>query len=191
MLHRSKIIYQYYHQASGKTITMRPIDLHRDLDQLFEWVHHPHTIPNWQLNKPKVQLYQHFRKAQENRHQSLFIVAVDQQELCYAETYFAPYDRLANFCEVSADDYGLHLLIGPPHAIGQGYSELILCTLTDYLFTYHRAKRVLVEPNHRMQQMSILERKLGFSNLGFIKLPEKKAILYAAEAEHFYSRYPK
>jgi hypothetical protein len=43
-----------------------------------------------------------------------------------------------------------------------------------------------VEPDHRVTQLNILERKLGFKNLGLIHLPEKTARLYAAFPEDFY-----
>lgn len=183
---KSRIHYEYYHLKSRKTVVLRPLDLAQDLDCLHEWLHHPHTIPNWQLNKTKPELHEHFKQGLADTHQALFIASIDGQELAYAELYYAPQDRLADFCKVEAGDYGLHLLIGPPEAIGKGHSEALLCALTDYLFQYEQAKRVLVEPNHKVVQFSILERKLGFANLGLVKLPEKTAVLYAGNPEHFY-----
>lgn len=184
---KTRIRYEYHHQKSGKQVTLRPLDLALDLDCLHQWLNHAHTIPNWQLNKTKPELHQHFQQALADKHQALFILAIDGHELCYAELYYAPQDRLAAFCDLCPGDYGLHLLIGPPEAIGKGHSEALLCALTDYLFQYEGAARVLVEPNHQVAQFSILERKLGFSNLGPIKLPEKIATLYAATAQAFYT----
>ena len=185
-----KQAHYYYHQPSGKTVAMRAVALEQDLACLHQWTHQEHVIPNWQLNKPITDLYKHFYKALRNKHQSLFIISIDGIELCYAETYYAPQDRLANFCDVQAGDFGLHLFIGPQEALGKGYSELILCALTDYLFTRQHAARVLVEPNQKVEQLTILQRKLGYHILGSVKLPEKTATLYAVEAADFYSLYP-
>jgi RimJ/RimL family protein N-acetyltransferase len=185
-----RIAHYYHHAPSGKTVTLRAVNIERDLVKLHVWAHLPHVMTNWTLNKPLDELRRHFYKILTDTNMSAFIAAIDGCEIGYTETYYAPDDRLANFCKVSDGDYGLHLFIGPADALGKGYSELILCALTDYLFVRHRARRVLVEPNHKVQQLTILERKLGFTNLGLLQLPEKTATLYAADAASFYQRYP-
>jgi acetyl CoA:N6-hydroxylysine acetyl transferase len=181
---------EYFHSASGKIIQMRPFDLSRDLTRLYSWVHEPHVIPQWKLNFPIHQLIEHFKKALNDPHQSLFILSVDHTEVCYAETYYAPDDILSKYVSLHPGDYGIHLLIGPPHAKGKGNAAPLLCMLTDYLFSVCQAKRVLVEPDHQVKPMTILERKLGFNNLGLIQLPDKTATLYAALKPHFYKVNP-
>lgn len=184
-------LHYYYHEATKIWVKMRRVDLEKDMDTLHAWLNEPHTIAQWKLNHPIDLLRQHFQKALENRYQSLFIISIHEKEIGYAEVYDATHDRLANFCDIFPNDYGLHLLIGPPDALGKGNSELILCALCDYLFAVKKANRVLVEPHCDVKQFTILERKLGFSNNGYLSLPEKKAILYAAYSENFYGRYPK
>lgn len=179
-------MYEYFHENSGKKVTLRPFKLDQDLEKLFRWLHEPHVIPQWKMNQPKPMLYEYFKKALAVPEQQLWMVTIDDQEIGYAETYAAVHDRIHQFCEVDAGDYGLHLLIGDPAAIGKKLSEPFLAALTDYLFHHKKARRVLVEPDHRVRQLDILEKKLGFKNLGFLQLPEKKATLYAALPQDFY-----
>lgn len=187
---KKKPVHYYYHQGSGRTVSLRPVCLQDDFDSLYDWMHQAHVIPNWRLNKSREELFKHFSKALRDHHQSLFIILIDGEEIGYAETYHAVRDRLANFCKVRANDYGLHLLIGRAAALGKGYCEPVLCALTDYLFVHYHAGRVLVEPNREVRQLTILERKLGFANLGEVKLPEKIATLYAVDAAQFYRINP-
>jgi hypothetical protein len=48
------------------------------------------------------------------------------------------------------------------------------------------AERVLLEPNTEVSPLRVLERKLGFSNLGNLELPEKVATLYMITHHDFY-----
>jgi len=178
--------YDYHHHKSGKKISIRPLKCDDDIDMLHDWLNQPHTVSNWQLNKNKNELLQHFLQVTQMAHQSCHILAINGRELCYAETYDASQDRLANFYAVRLGDYGFHVLIGPPEEIGQGHSEALFSALTDYLFKCYQAERVLVEPNQNTKQFTILETKLNFSNLGLIRMPEKIASLYAVVPFHFY-----
>lgn len=182
--------YSYNCRQSKSRLNIYPIDLKRDFERLFTWMHQPHVAKFWQLNLPADQLLAHFKSALAMPHQKLFILQINNQIIGYAETYYAPDDRLAQFCELQAGDFGIHLLIGEKDAVGKGYSSLIVRGLSDYLFTQHLAKRVLLEPNIEVSALSILERKLGFSNLGNLELPEKVAILYVITHQDFYQYNP-
>ena len=182
--------YSYNDRQTKNHLNIYRVDLSRDFDRLYTWMHQPHVAKFWQLNLPHDQLLAHFKAALAMPHQELFILQINGQITGYAETYYAPDDRLAQFCQLQAGDFGIHLLIGEQNAIGKGYSSLIVRGLSDYLFTQHMAERVLLEPNAEVSALSILERKLGFSNLGNLELPEKVATLYAITHHNFYKHNP-
>lgn len=185
-----RLIHHSYNNGQYQ-IDMYKIDINADFSLLYKWMHEPHVAEFWQLNLPKDKLLKHFENALIDTHQELFIIAIDKQLIAYGETYEASKDKLANFCKVQDNDFGIHLLIGEKSALGKNYSSLIVCALTDYLFQKYSASLVLVEPSSKVKQLTILERKLGFSNLGNITLPEKIATLYAINSKTFYNKNPK
>ncbi len=182
--------YSYSCKQSKNHLNIYLLDLDRDFERLLAWMHQPHVAKFWQLNLNRDQVLAHFKAALALSHQELFILQINGQIIGYAETYYAPDDRLAQFCQLQAGDFGIHLLIGEKDAIGKGYSSLIVRGLSDYLFTRHMAQRVLLEPNKEVAALNILERKLGFSNLGNLELPEKVATLYAITHQDFYLHNP-
>lgn len=182
--------YSYSCRQSKNHLRIYHVDLDRDFEKLFTWMHQPHVAKFWQLNLNREELLTHFKSALAMSHQELFILEINSQIIGYAETYHAPEDRLAQFCQLQVGDFGIHLLIGEKNAIGKGYSSLIVRGLSDYLFTQQMAERVLLEPNKEVAALNMLERKLGFSNLGYLKLPEKMATLYAITHQDFYRHNP-
>ena len=69
--------------------------------KLFTWMHQPHVAKFWQLNLNREELLTHFKSALAMSHQELFILEINSQIIGYAETYHAPEDRLAQFCQLS------------------------------------------------------------------------------------------
>lgn len=176
--------------VTNNQLTLYKIDLELDFDLLYIWMHQPHVAKFWQLNKSRIELYDYFQNLMTIQHQELFVLGINHSIIAYGEVYNASKDRLADFYPVNSGDYGIHLLIGDEKNIGKGYSSTIVRGLSDYLFRCCNAHRVLVEPSIEVKQLTSLEYKLGFKNLGIIQLPEKIATLYAIELLDFYKVNP-
>lgn len=183
---RRKEYYTYNCPESSNSLRVYKIDIELDFYRLYDWMHQPHVAQFWQLNKAREELLHHFKHELSREHQELFVLAINHELVAYAETYIVAKDRLADFYPHQTGDYGVHLLIGETAALGRGYSKLIIRALSDYLFKQQNAQRVIIEPNVEVKQLEVLERKLGFANLGKLHLPEKTANLFAINQEQFY-----
>jgi RimJ/RimL family protein N-acetyltransferase len=181
----------YSYTYGNHSIVLYKLNLKLDFDTLYKWMHEPHVIKHWQLNKPRSELYQYFESILLQEYQELFMLEINGNIIGYAETYSAIHDRLSHFYTSQSGDYGIYLLIGESLSLGQGFSKLIIRCLTDYLFTAHNAIRVLIEPSIEVKQFNYLEAKLGFKRLGLINFPEKTAILYAISRYDFYTLSPR
>lgn len=182
--------FTYNCSISGHSLSLYKVKLELDFKRLYSWMHEEHVAKFWQLNKSYDHLYKHFEEQLNNPNQELFMLSINGNLVAYGEVYNACSDRIAEFYSCLTGDYGIHLLIGDTKSIGQGYSSLIIRGLSDYLFSQYNASRVLVEPSSAVKQLTSLERRLGFSNLGSINLPEKIATLYIANRYEFYTANP-
>lgn len=184
-------VFSYTCTNTSDTLTFYKVELEQDFELLYKWMHKDHVAKSWQLNKPYAELLQYFQSNIAKSTQELFILSVNGFIFAYAEVYMAYHDRLADFYACLPDDYGVHILIGDETLIGRGYSRLCLRALSDYIFSYTNANRVLLEPNVEVKQLAIVCQSIGFSNMGQINLPEKVATVYAVDRYAFYSKNPK
>jgi siderophore synthetase component/RimJ/RimL family protein N-acetyltransferase len=170
--------YEYVCDQTAKTIGFRKLDLTRDMPLVHRWMHQPHVITHWRLNKSMDELTAHFKAEYQTHHKEIFIVSVDGEEVGYAETYNVMHDRLANYYDAAVGDYGWHLLIGEPDKIGKKYAQPVARALTDYLVTIKQASRVVFEPDHRVRPLHVIAPRLGYHKVKEFDFPEKKATLF-------------
>lgn len=182
--------YKYNCAESSNQLELIAVDYGRDFDQISLWMKEEHVARTWQLDESIDQLRNYLLNALSKKSQKLWLLSINGKISAYAETYYAPEDRLNDYFPVVAGDYGIHLLIGEVSELGKGYSRLIIRGLSDYLFSQEKAIRVLIEPDINVKQLYGIENKLGFTNLGQLILPEKTATLYAIEKEQFYRKNP-
>jgi siderophore synthetase component/RimJ/RimL family protein N-acetyltransferase len=170
--------YEYVCDQTAKTIRFRKFDLAKDMPRVYRWMHQPHVITHWQLNKSMDELIAHFKAEYQTHHKEIFIISVDGEEVVYAETYNVMHDRLANYYDAAVGDYGWHLLIGEADKIGKKYAQPIARALTDYLITIKQANRVVFEPDHRVQPLHVIAPRLGYHKVKEFDFPEKRATLF-------------
>lgn len=184
----------YYRRAdlpSGHVVSLRPVQLERDLPLLHRWMNTEHVIEQWQLNKPIEALREHFAQALADDHHRLCLVNVNGVDIGYTEIYHAPRDRLAQFYPADEHDWGWHLLIGEPQLVGQGYAEAIIRVTTQLIFAATPAQKVVGEPDHRVKPYAVLAERLHYEPQGLVEMPEKTAMLYYCWRERFQAAWGK
>jgi hypothetical protein len=182
--------YKYSCAETGHQLEFIALNYARDFDRISSWMKEEHVAKTWQLDESIDKLKNYLLDALGKKSQKLWLLSINGKISAYAETYFAPNDRLNDYFPVVAGDYGIHLLIGETSQLSKGYSKLIIRGLSDYLFSREKAKRVLIEPDINVKQLSSIENTLGFTKLGQLNLPEKIANLYAITKEQFYHKNP-
>ncbi|MEG2921972.1 MAG: GNAT family N-acetyltransferase, partial [Acinetobacter sp.] len=94
--------YYEYHE-NGTQYYLRQVQYPQDIPLLHQWMHEPHVIPQWQLNKSELDLQVYFDKMLADDHQRLLIVGVDGKDVGYTEIYEGKRDRLGRYYE--GDDH--------------------------------------------------------------------------------------
>ena len=90
----SKLPNEFTYQENGILYALRALTLPQDFPLLYKWMHEPHVIPQWQLNKPELELAVYFEKMLIDDHQRLYIIQIEGQDAGYLEIYEAKRDRL-------------------------------------------------------------------------------------------------
>ncbi len=152
---------------------MRDVILPKDLSLLVKWMHQPHIIPQWQLNKPELELAVYFERMLCDDHQHLYIVQIDGKDVGYLEIYEAKRDRLALYYDAKKDDLGWHVLLSED-AVGQGHFRAVMRMLSFLIFEHSNAEKVVGEPDQTMSVYEKIRADIALEPQGTIQLQEKK-----------------
>ncbi|MBD0210889.1 acetyltransferase, partial [Acinetobacter baumannii] len=123
--------------------SLRQVQYPQDIPLLHRWMHEPHVIPQWQLNKSEIELKVYFEKMLADDHQRLMIVGINGQDVGYAEIYEGKRDRLARYYKGEDNDLGWHLLFGEKSAFGQGFLRPTIRLLNFYIFENSPTNRIV------------------------------------------------
>jgi RimJ/RimL family protein N-acetyltransferase len=158
-----------------------------DLPLLYQWMHNDHVVPQWQLNKPKLELHVFFEKMLADDHQRLYLITLDDQPVGYAEIYECSRDRIARYYDAEKYDMGIHLLLGEPNILGRGHFCPVMSLLADFIFRHiPEVEKVIGEPSSEVSIFRYSAKKLGYTEQKKVHLPEKIASLYFWPRDSFY-----
>ncbi len=115
---------------------LRQVQYPQDLALLHKWMHEPHVIPQWQLNKSEIDLAVYFQKMLADDHHRLLIVGVDGQDVGYTEICMKAKlcDRLGRYYDGDDLDLGGTYSFGEKSAFGKGYLRPVMRLLGFYIF---------------------------------------------------------
>ncbi|MDX8288628.1 GNAT family N-acetyltransferase [Metabacillus indicus] len=176
-------------QHSEKTnITFRKADFETDAVMLHKWHHEPHVIPYWKQNFPFSLYAKQLKSLLADEHQTLWIGAVNGNEMSYFETYWAMEDPIGRYYEAAPFDQGVHLLFGDPSYLGKGLAAPLLMTIMQQMFSDSRTPRLVAEPDIRNEKMIHIFKKCGFAAERKLDLPDKQALFMVCTREEFERR---
>lgn len=76
----SQLLEEFHYEERGIAYGLRAVQLPQDFPLLYKWMHEPHVIPQWQLNKPELELAVYF----ENSAASKIVGEPDENVKSYA-----------------------------------------------------------------------------------------------------------
>jgi RimJ/RimL family protein N-acetyltransferase len=153
-----------------------------DLPLITGWMNDPAVDAFWELAGPPERTERHVRAQLEGDGRSVpQLGLLDGVPMSYWEVYRVERDRLAEYYPAEPGDIGLHLLLGPPESRGRGLGGALLAAMAQHLL--RTSPRVVAEPDVRNTASVRAFRRAGFSTVGEIELPEKRAALMMRERE--------
>lgn len=182
--------YEYYeYYENSNQFYLRQVKYPDDMALLHKWMHEPHVIPQWQLNKSETDLKVYFEKQLADDHHRLFVVGVDGQDVGYAEIYEAKRDRLSRYYIAHELDLGWHLLFGEKSAFGKGYLRTVARLLNFYIFEHANSLKIVGEPDSTVKPYAAVVEEMCYETQGILRMPEKDAMLYYCFRDTFYQKF--
>lgn len=160
------------------TITIEPLQVHRDAELIHQWLSDPASA-FWQMtNLSTTEVHEYFTQITADPHQAAWLGQVDGQPTFLIETYDPNHVLLTHITTIRPGDYGMHLLVAPPH--GQrtpGLTTQIMQAVARFIFDALTAVRVIVEPDRLNTLIAAKNEHIGFRTIDEINLPGKRATL--------------
>ena len=173
----------------GRTISLRPASLERDLGRLHAWLGSEHVKPYWQLDLPLPAFRDRLAAKLADDHLTPYVGCLDHVPMSYWECYRAADDDVANHYDADPTDRGVHLLIGPEEYLGRGYAVPLLRAVVAMQFRHSGTDRVIAEPDARNEAAIRVFERCGFEPRREFRFDEagKDALLLICERERFES----
>jgi len=168
---------------SGTSIAFREVSVERDLGRLHTWLNSDHVLPYWTQDDPLPQVRDTIRERADDETQTLYIGYLDHTPMSYWESYWAAQDRIGEYYDADPADQGIHLLIGPPEYLGQGYASALIEAMVDFQFQHDETDRIVTEPDGRNERAIRAFESAGFERQGAVDLPEKTGQLMFRDRE--------
>lgn len=166
----------------------REVVLPQDFPLLFKWMHEPHVVSQWQMDKPELELEVYFERMAVDDHQRLYIIQIQGQDVGYLEIYEAARDRLALYYAADPHDLGWHVLLGEKDVVGKGHFRAVMRMMSYFIFEHSLAEKIVGEPDENVKSYGYVADEIAFEAQKKIKMPEKTAVLYHCFRHKFYKK---
>ncbi len=184
----SSLPHDFSYAEKGISYALRVVVLPEDFPLLYKWMHTPHVIPQWQLNKPELELAVYFEKMLIDDHQRLYMIQIEGQDVGYLEIYEAKRDRLSLYYPASEHDLGWHILLGEESVVGKGHFKAVMRMMSYFIFEHSPAEKIVGEPDESVKSYEYVAHEIAFEAQKKIHMLEKTAILYHCFRDTFYER---
>lgn len=185
---QSGILYARHIPWLDQTLSLRLLDIDRDLAQFHRWQNDPRIAEFW-LEAGDLDHHRQYLEAQlADPHTMPLIASLDGRPFGYFEVYWAKENRIGPHCDADDYDRGWHVLIGEADIRGRDYITAWMPSIVHYIFLSDpRTRRVVGEPaaNHQ-QQIRNLDRG-GFGKVREFDFPHKRALLVSLSRARFFA----
>jgi RimJ/RimL family protein N-acetyltransferase len=181
----SELLYTAYDYSIQSLVSLRSLDLDRDLDMIYDWVNRSYSKRFWRLNGSRELVKNTYRKIMENPRAHSFIGMINEHAVCQIDAYLICGDELEVHIESTDHDAGLHLLMAPPRELKKGWSLAALQIFQDYFFSFPKAERLFGEPDQENIPANTLSVRAGFEFLKNVQMSYKIANLYCLSRSHY------
>lgn len=179
----------YEYHENETQYYLRQMQYPEDMALVHKWMHEPHVIPQWQLNKSETELKVYYEKMLADDHHRILIVGVNGEDVGYTEIYEGKRDRLGLYYDGDELDLGWHLLFGEKSVFGKGYLRPVMRLLSFYIFENAASAKIVGEPDHSVKPYAVVVEDMCYEAQRLIPMPEKTAMLYYCFRETFYAKF--
>ncbi len=177
-------VYRRLDPVLGMTVTLRTLDIARDLARFNDWHNNPRVAAFWEQADDEATHRRYLEALAADPHTLTLIGEFDDEPFAYFEVYWAAEDRIAPFCDAGDYDRGMHMLVGAEHHRGPHKVRAWLGALVDYLFDDEpRTQRLVCEPRADNAVMIGYLAQLGFQREKTFDFPHKTAALMVLTRE--------
>ncbi|TKB58392.1 GNAT family N-acetyltransferase [Ferrimonas aestuarii] len=188
--HPRGVMFQRYYYHLKRTLTLRVIELERDLPCFHRWQNNPEVAAMWEL-EGSLTLHRDYLNAQkQDRHAYGVIGEFDGVPFGYFEIYWAAEDRIGPFYDHGLFDTGVHMLVGNMAFRGGSYFDVWARSIVQYCF--QRAPRmaaVVGEPRADNPRVQMLNARIGLEKQFEFDFPHKRAALILCGRERFFNQF--
>jgi len=182
-------VYRRFDARLGAWVSLRTVDVERDLPRFNRWQNNPRVASFWQEQGSFEQHRAYLEKLAADPHTVTLIGCFDDQPFAYFEAYWVKEDRLAPFYDAGDYDRGIHMLVGEENHRGPHKVASWLSALVHYLFLDDpRTQRVVAEPRADNAKMIGYMQGQGFHHEKEFDFPHKRAALVMVGRERFFER---
>ncbi|MEJ2418137.1 MAG: GNAT family N-acetyltransferase [Exilibacterium sp.] len=170
--------------GSKLQLSLRPLDVERDIEMLHEWFHRKHTIAYWAMNKSLQMLETFYVNLQASDYSHAFIGEINGTPAFVTEYYWCARDPVGKYYDTQIGDYGMHICIAAEKK-EQRHSVAVIRTILDYLFSQPEVERCIGESHRDAKAALGLFEKVGYVLQRVIALPHKPANLTVLTRENY------
>lgn len=184
-----EVFYNRYFPKEDVVISLRPVDLDRDLDMLHEWFNREHAKKIWQMDWPLKQLETYYRTLLPGDMMYSYIGEANGEPTFNIEVYWAIRDMVGDYYDVVPTDYGTHQFIAPVDPKKKYASPSTQC-MVDYVFAQPEVGKMVGEGSVDSLASMMNKAHVGFKIEKVIEMPHKKANLNFCYREWYWAKFP-
>lgn len=184
------IVFQRYFYALKQTLTLRMLDIDRDISMFHRWHNRKDIAPVWELEGSLEEHHEYLSKMAAGAHQFAVIGEYNGVPFGYIEIYWAPEDRIGPFYEPQDYDQGVHVLVGNPNYQGMAFGYPWGTSMLHYCYLKcAETQRVVGEPKASNERAVSASALVGLIKQYEFDFPHKRAALTKSTREDFFNKY--
>ncbi|AMQ00500.1 Siderophore synthetase component [Pedobacter cryoconitis] len=183
------VVFSRYFAKEDVEITIRPLDLDRDLEMLHEWFHREHALKIWKMNWPIRELETFYRTLLAGNVVNSYIGEANGVPTFNFEVYWACRDLVGKYYDALPTDYGTHQFIAPVDPKLK-FASPSTQSILDFVFAEPKVGKMVGEGAVDSMASIMNKAHVGFKIEKVIELPDKKANLNFCYREWYWAKFP-
>ncbi|AHJ66914.1 GNAT family N-acetyltransferase [Granulibacter bethesdensis] len=181
------VFYRRRDTITGHELTLRALDIGRDLELFHMWQNQPRVAKFWDEAGPIEKHEAYLRRMDADPHAFSVIGELDGEPSTYFEIYWGKEDRLGPHYEADDYDRGWHVLVGEKRHLGRDRTLAWFRAITHCLFLDDcRTRKVVGEPSAAHSNMLRLCEESGYTLEYEFDFPHKRSMLITCTRDHFF-----
>jgi len=180
------LVYSRHIPHLSSRLSFRGLDAQRDQENLHTWMNNERVNVFWGMKGPPEAHRQLLQALLADKHAQPLIGEFDGTPFGYFDVYWAKEDKVGQHYDAIDFDRGLHMLVGDDQFRGAHRVAAWLPSLAHYAFLDEpRTERLVCEPRIDNERMIDYLLRFGFTKIGPIDFPHKKALLLILTKDAF------